>query len=153
VELLALAELDAADLAGDRLRQLGELEPADALVRREVDACVGEDRPRGLGVGGVSGGEGDVRLRHREAKRVGGGNDRCFRDRGVLDQDALELEGRDAVVGGLEDVVGAPDVGDDAVGVAPVECYLRPGVDRGAVKVMPTIEVSWGTAFPTALVT
>ena len=37
---------------------------------------------------------------------------------GVLDQHALQLERADAVVGGLEHVVGAADVGDVAVGVA-----------------------------------
>ena len=34
--LLRAAQLDPADLAGDRLRQLGELDPADPLVRREL---------------------------------------------------------------------------------------------------------------------
>src|SRR5699024_11121817 len=45
VELLVLAgaQFHAADLAGDRLGQLGELEPPDALVRGEVLPRVAED--------------------------------------------------------------------------------------------------------------
>src|SRR5699024_2416386 len=34
--VLSRPQFDPPDLAGDRLRQLGELEAADALVRREV---------------------------------------------------------------------------------------------------------------------
>src|SRR5262245_27521947 len=37
------AQFDAADLSGDRLRQLCELQPADALVWREVRAQERED--------------------------------------------------------------------------------------------------------------
>src|SRR4051794_36044418 len=41
--LFGVAQLDPADLAADRLRQLGELQPADALVRREVAPAERED--------------------------------------------------------------------------------------------------------------
>src|SRR3954465_10666243 len=51
LDLLGRPQLDAADLAGDRLRQLGELEPADALVGREVLARVAQDGERGVAVG------------------------------------------------------------------------------------------------------
>src|SRR5699024_6288810 len=43
--VLSRPQFDPTDLAGDRLRQLGELEAADALVRCEVLPAVGEDRP------------------------------------------------------------------------------------------------------------
>jgi SpoU rRNA methylase family enzyme len=36
----------------------------------------------------------------------------------VLDQHTLELERRDPIIRGLEDIVGAPDVGDVALVVA-----------------------------------
>src|SRR5699024_9303416 len=50
--VLSRPPFDPTDLAGDRLRQLGELEAADALVRCAVLPAVGEDRPRRLGIGG-----------------------------------------------------------------------------------------------------
>src|SRR5699024_7438153 len=50
--VLARPQLDPTDLARDRLRQLGELEAADAFVRCEVLPAVGEDRPCRLGIGG-----------------------------------------------------------------------------------------------------
>src|SRR4051812_9716946 len=67
---LAGAQLDAADLARDRLRQLGELEPADALVGREVLARVPQDLQRGVAVGLPAGGEHYVGLRDGEPQRV-----------------------------------------------------------------------------------
>ena len=36
----------------------------------------------------------------------------------MLDQHAFQLEGADAVVGSLEDIIGTADVGDVAIGVA-----------------------------------
>ena len=77
-----------------------------------------EDRAGGVGVGLVPGGEHHERLRHGQAQRVGARHDRRLGHRLVLDEHALELERADPVVGRLEDVVGAPDVGDVAVGVA-----------------------------------
>ena len=69
-------------------------------------------------VGRPAGGEHDVRLGHGQPHRVGRRHHRRLGHRLVLDQHALQLERRDPVVGGLEHVVGAPDVGDVAVGVA-----------------------------------
>ena len=60
----------------------------------------------------------DVGLRHREAHRVRRRHHRRLGDSLVLDQHALELERRDPVIRGLEDIVGAPDVGDVAIVVA-----------------------------------
>src|SRR5262249_3117248 len=124
--LLLRTELDAADLPGDRLRELRELDPADTLVWSELLASVAKDREGRLRVWLVAGGEGDVRLRDGEPDRVRRRNDRRLGDGWMLDQDALELERRDPVVGGLEDVVGAADVGDVAVLVAPgdVACVV-----------------------------
>ncbi len=62
---LAGTELDAADLARDRLRQLGELEPPDPLPRREVLTRIPEDRQGRLLGGLVPGREHDVRLGDR----------------------------------------------------------------------------------------
>ena len=45
----APAQVDAPDLAGDRLGQLGELEPAHALERRDVFADMAIDRSGGFG--------------------------------------------------------------------------------------------------------
>src|ERR1700722_11226141 len=42
------AQLDAADLAGDRLGQVGELDPPDPLVRRDPFPAERHDRPRQL---------------------------------------------------------------------------------------------------------
>src|SRR5437016_5825411 len=56
---LQLAQLDAADLAGDGLGQLGELQTADALERRQVLPDMGEDRQRGVAGRRVPGGERD----------------------------------------------------------------------------------------------
>src|SRR6266508_5395507 len=43
---LVLPQLDPADLAGDRLGQLAELQPAHPLVGRQPAAAVREDRQR-----------------------------------------------------------------------------------------------------------
>src|SRR3954452_12135094 len=67
---LVLAQLDAADLAGDRLWKLGELEQPDPLVRREMLAAVLEDLERRLLTRLVPGSEDDERLRHRQPDRV-----------------------------------------------------------------------------------
>src|SRR5579863_2856560 len=56
------AELDAADLARDGLRQVVHLEPADAFERPEPLARMGEDGLRGLGVRGVAWSERHERL-------------------------------------------------------------------------------------------
>src|SRR5579872_2052033 len=45
---LLAAQLDPADLAGDRLGQVGELDPPDPLVRRDPFPAERHDRPRHL---------------------------------------------------------------------------------------------------------
>src|SRR5439155_22683872 len=97
----AAAQLHAADLPGDRLGELGEFEAADAFVRGEVLAGVAEDLLGGGAVGLPSGGEADVGLGYGEAQRVGRGDDGGLGDGFVLEQDAFELEGREAVGGGF----------------------------------------------------
>ena len=63
----------------------------------------------------MAGGGNDIGLGHRGAHRVGARHDGRLAHRRVLDQHALQLEGADAVVGGLEDIVGPAHVGDVAL--------------------------------------
>ena len=137
------AQLHAADLSGDRLRQLGdELDAPHPLVRRELLAGEREDR-RGQFARGLRAGHQDqVGLRHGHAQRVGAGHHGDFGHRLVLDQRALQFERADAVVGSLEHVVGAADEGDVAVGITRrdiagvvVAVVHRLGVLRGAFLV------------------
>src|SRR3954451_16275467 len=72
---LSSAQLDPADLAADRLGELGELDPPDPLVGSEVLARVRQHGRRGLGGRLVPGGEYDVALGHGEPGGVGGGDD------------------------------------------------------------------------------
>ena len=69
---LAAAQLDPPDLAGDRLGQLGELDPPDPLVRRQVLAGVPEDLAGQLPRRGVPRCEHDERLGH--CQRTGSGD-------------------------------------------------------------------------------
>ncbi len=62
--------------------------------------------------------EHQVGLGHRQAQRVRARHHGHFGHGLVLDQHALQLERADAVVRGLEHVVGAAHEGDVAVGVA-----------------------------------
>src|ERR1700752_1862261 len=116
--LLELAQLDPPDLSGNGLRQRRELQTPDALVGRAARAYVLEDGARSLGVGPRSRRECDEGLRHREAQRIRTRYHGGFCDRVVLDEDTLELEGADAVVGGLEDIVHPADVREVALRIA-----------------------------------
>src|SRR5580704_17479483 len=111
------AQLDPADLARDRLGQVGELNPADPLVGRDPLPAERHDRlrqlPRRLPVGGQQ----HVRLWHGQPEQVWRRDHRRLGYRLVLDQHALQLERRDAVVRCLEDIVGPADVGDVAIGI------------------------------------
>ena len=80
-------------------------------------AGVAQDVVRGVGRRLEPGGEHDVRLRNGESKLIGRGHDRRFDDGRVLDEHALEFERADLVVGCLEHVVGAADVGQVPVGI------------------------------------
>ena len=96
-----------------------ELQAADALVggqHRHGSARTAPSRCRGRAPSPPRA----RRTPSGTASRSGvrGGDDGRLRDRLVLQQRALQLEGRDLVVGRLEDVVGAADVGDVAVRVA-----------------------------------
>ena len=92
-------------------------DPADPLPRREVLTRIPEDRQGRLLGGFVAGREDDVGLGDRQPHRIGSGHDGGLGDRRVLDEDRLQLERADLVVAGLEDVVGAADVGDVALAV------------------------------------
>ena len=63
----------------------------------------------------MPGGEDDKGFGHGEAQRVGTRHDRRFGHGRVLDDHAFEFERADAIVGGLEHVIGAANVGDVAV--------------------------------------
>src|SRR5674476_1281649 len=117
---LALTQLDATDLAVDRLRQLvDELDDPHPLVGAEPLTCVLEDLlGRVLRVGRDVSRERHERLRHREPYGIGAGHDGDLGHVRVLQQDRLQLERRDLVVGRLEHVVGAADVRDVAVCVS-----------------------------------
>ncbi len=117
---LPRAQLHPADLARDGLRQLGdELDDAHPQVRRQALTGEREDLGRGIPLGIRAGRRLDaqayLRLRHGEPGRVRARHDRGLDDELVLEQHRFELERRDLVVGRLEDVVGATDVGEIAV--------------------------------------
>ena len=117
--MLGPAHLHAADLAADGLGQFGdELDAPHALVGRQALAREGQDGLSQFGAGWFAGHQGDEGLGHGQTHRVGAGHDGDFGHRRVLDQAAFQLERADAVVAGLEHVVGAADEGDVAVGVA-----------------------------------
>ena len=102
-----------AELA--RREGLDQPVPLDHLGADEAALEVGVDRAGGL-LRGRALGDGprlDLVLAPRDlrADRDGGG----LGHRGVLDQHALQLERADAVVRGLEDVVGAADEGQIAL--------------------------------------
>ena len=109
------AQFHPADLAGDGLGQVEELEAPDSLVRREVHAAVMQDALRGLGGGLVTRGEHHVRLGNGQADGIRRRHHCHLHDRGVLDHHGFQLEGREPVVGGFEDVVRAAHVGEDPV--------------------------------------
>src|SRR5439155_17506880 len=75
-------QLDAADLAGNRLGQLGEFETADPFIGRQMGADMAKDGKRGVAVRRMVGRQRDKSLGNREAHRVGRWNDRWFGDGG-----------------------------------------------------------------------
>src|SRR3712207_4801371 len=105
---LALAKLDAADLAARGFGELAdELDLAGILVRgglrlAEVLYLAGEPVARFVVLA-----DDDVRLDDAAAVLVRGRDHRALDDRGVLYEDALDLEGTDAVSGGEDHVVRA----------------------------------------------
>ena len=78
-------------------------------------AAVGEDLARRVRIRLVPFGDDHIRLGHREAHRVRRGDDCRLGDGVVFDEHTLELERGEPVVAGLEHVIGASDVGDEAV--------------------------------------
>ena len=77
-----------------------------------------EDGERGFwrAVGAV--GQHDIGLGDIEPLRVRHGHDGGFGHQRMLDQHAFQLEGRDAVVGRFEHIIGAADIGEVAVRIA-----------------------------------
>src|SRR3954452_7428324 len=108
---LRFAELDSADLASQRLRELvHELDLPRVGVGREMAA----DEPLDLitelvrGLGAL--GEDDERLDQVAAALIGGGHGGGLAHRRVLDARRLHLEGADPVAGRDDHVVGAAGV-------------------------------------------
>ena len=114
----ACAKLHAADLAGDGLGQVGELDAAAPACRARGGREGTEDVLRRRRSGAWPG-RGRRRPWARARRTASGlGTTAASATAGCSMQRALQLERADAVVGALEHVVGAPDVGDVAVGVA-----------------------------------
>src|SRR3954463_3089809 len=86
--LLQISQLHPADLSRDRLRQLGELHAADALVRRELLLAESEDLARGPRVRSHARLERHERLRRAGPYRIGAGHDGGLGDRRMLDEHA-----------------------------------------------------------------
>src|SRR5271155_369135 len=105
------AQLDAADFAGDRFRQVGKFEAADSFVGAEAAAAENENFARQLARGLVAWLQGDEGFRDGPANFIGAGDNGCFCDCGVLDERAFKLKGTEAIVRAFEDVVRAADVG------------------------------------------
>ena len=115
--VLAAAQLDPADLAGDRLGQLVELDPAHPQPGREVLAGVGEDLARHL-LARAPGPGASAMYAFGTARRMasGAGTTAASATAGCSMSTTRPRTG-DLVVARLEHVVGAADVGDVAVGV------------------------------------
>ena len=130
---LQLAQLEALDLAGGGLRQVGdELDLARVLVGRQLVLHEGLQ----LGVGGLRAGlEHDEGLGLGQALGVGHADHRGLEHRRVLHQRGLDLEGRDVDAADLEHVVAAAAVGVAAVGVAHVlVAALGPAALEGVAR-------------------
>src|SRR6185369_8494982 len=74
--LFGATQLDAADLAGDRFREVGEFEAADALVGGEALAEEAVEEEGGVARRLDAGLEHDAGLGHREAELVRARDDR-----------------------------------------------------------------------------
>src|SRR6478752_7527459 len=110
IVVLEAAELDAADLAGNRLRQLRhQLDAPDALERRQPGVQMPEDRQRRLRRTFNARDQQHVSLGDGKPDRIGTWHDRGLRDPVMFEQDAFKLERADAVVRRLEDVIGTSD--------------------------------------------
>src|SRR5512132_1078830 len=140
--LLAFAEFDAADLAGDGLGQLdGELDLAGVLVGRgDGPAVLLELADQVLGAL-VAGDQHDIGLDQLAALGVGLADHRRLGHRRVLDQGRLDLEGADAVGGRGDHVVVAGDEPEVAVlvhvGAVPGVVEVAPEGGRGRLGVVP----------------
>src|SRR4051794_18551750 len=142
---LRLAQLDAADLAGQRLGALAdELDLARVGVGRQPAAHEGLDLVDELVRALLALGEHDEGLDDVPTALVGRGDRGRLRHAGVLEQDRLDLERADPVARRDDDVVGpalVPDVAVlvDARGVLGVEPLAAEGLPRGLL-VVPVAE-------------
>src|SRR2546428_1313914 len=126
-----LAKLEALDLSGRGFRQaVDHFDPARIFPRSDRGLHVLLERRVEL-LARLAVLQHHERLRLEQSVRVGGRDDRRLQDRGMADQRALDLEGRDPDTRHLEHVVGAA-----AVGVAPfaVADELVAGARPGAAE-------------------
>src|SRR5215210_3048439 len=106
---LALTQFDAPDLAARGLWELAdELDAPGILVRGGLGLAKVRYLPREPIRRFVVLADNDVRFDHAPAVLVRRGHYRALDDRLVLDEDALDLEGPDAVAGREDHVVRAP---------------------------------------------
>src|SRR5215467_3114156 len=132
---LAFAQHELLDLAGGGLRQGPELDRVGALVVRQALAAKRDDLIRG-GLGTLV--ERDERLRPLSPARVGHSDDGAFEHGGVGGDRLLDLDARDVLAAGDDDVLAPVTQLDVAVGMphgevagvepAPGECLARGGL-------------------------
>src|SRR5215210_6615258 len=116
--MLSLAQLDATDLAASRLGEVAdELYMTRILVRGRVRLAVVLDLLRQLLRRLVVIANDYVRLDDASPVLVGHGHDGALDDRGMLDEDALDLKGSDAVTGREDDIIGTAHKPEVAVSV------------------------------------
>src|SRR6185312_12285644 len=115
IVLLEPSQVHAADFPGNRLGQFpDELDAPDALERRKMAVQMLEDRERGF-LGRLGAGDKQhIGLRDGQPDRIGRRHHGRFRHCVMLDQNALQFERADAIVGRFEDVIGAADEGEIA---------------------------------------
>src|ERR1700677_1533211 len=106
---LGLAQFNAPDLAGARLRKFAdELDFARVLVRRRYALTMLLQLAHQRRIAGVTGPQYDERLDDVAAIGIGRSNDGRFEHRRMFEQRALDLKGSDAIGTRGDHVVRAP---------------------------------------------
>src|SRR5215469_18078434 len=98
--------------------QFGKFDASYALVRAKTTANELKDLTCEITRRLKAGFQGDECLGHIPANRVGTRHNRRFGDAMEFDQNALQLEGAEPIIGALEHVVCAPNIGEVTIGVA-----------------------------------
>src|SRR5262249_47957896 len=118
----ALTELDAANLAGNRLRQDREFQTAHPLVRSEIRSAELENASRGRRVLLNTRLENHECLRDRQAECIRTWDDRRLGHGLVLEQRTFDFERTDSIIAALEYIVSASD--EMHVSVAIASCFV-----------------------------